>query len=212
MYAALCVEMELDRGEISAANYIAANAREIVLDAQATINKCEVAIPTLKLELENHHKQCKEDIEKMQAELKMIEEDIEVMTTILGMTTCEAMLQIQHELKPMKCVDKCTHKSFITFNHDGLQNVISKLKSTRAQKLFHDGLADLIGTEFLQQDPSTNATIVVTKFNNPPVPRTDVPSDPCNDPDAGAPSQDDKRAAKCSISGSPQCEKLQERF
>jgi hypothetical protein len=50
LYGSLCVEMELDRGEISAANYIAANAREIVLDAQATINKCEVAIPTLKLD------------------------------------------------------------------------------------------------------------------------------------------------------------------
>jgi hypothetical protein len=121
LYGALCVEMEMDRGEISAANYIAANAREIILDAQATINKCEVAIPTLKLELENHHKQCESDISKMQAELKMIEEDIEVMTTILEMTTCKMLVQVKDELKPMKCVDQCTHKSFITFNHDGLQ-------------------------------------------------------------------------------------------
>merc|ERR1719146_516050 len=50
------------------------------------------------------------------------------------------------------------------------------------------------------------------KFSNPPVPRTKVPGNPCNDPDAGAPSAADKRAAKCTIKKSPQCYKLQERF
>jgi len=44
------------------------------------------------------------------------------------------------------------------------------------------------------------------------VPRTKVPGNPCNDPHAGAPSADDKRAAKCTIKKSPQCSKLQERF
>merc|ERR1719409_1621279 len=51
-----------------------------------------------------------------------------------------------------------------------------------------------------------------TKFNNPPVPKTKVPSNPCNDPNMGAPSAADKRAAKCTIKKSPQCYKLQERF
>merc|ERR1740123_2002521 len=51
-----------------------------------------------------------------------------------------------------------------------------------------------------------------TKFSNPPVPKTKVPGNPCNDPDAGAPSAADKRAAKCTIKKSPQCYKLQERF
>jgi hypothetical protein len=44
------------------------------------------------------------------------------------------------------------------------------------------------------------------------VPKTKVPGNPCNDPDAGAPSAADKRAAKCTIKKSPQCYKLQERF
>merc|ERR1719451_49271 len=51
-----------------------------------------------------------------------------------------------------------------------------------------------------------------TRFSNPPLPRTQVPSNPCNDPNMGAPSAADKRAAKCSIKKSPQCYKLQERF
>jgi hypothetical protein len=51
-----------------------------------------------------------------------------------------------------------------------------------------------------------------TEFNNPPVPVTKVPPNPCTDPYAGAPSPHDKRAAKCTIKKSPQCYKLQERF
>merc|ERR1719310_1738981 len=51
-----------------------------------------------------------------------------------------------------------------------------------------------------------------TQFNNPPTPRTEVPGNPCNDPDMGAPSQADKQAAKCTIKKSPQCYKLQGRF
>merc|ERR1719409_1145293 len=58
------------------------------------------------------------------------------------------------------------------------------------------------------QQPYANKT----KFNNPPVPRTAIPGNPCNDPYAGAPSAADKRAAKCSIKKSPQCYKLQDRF
>jgi hypothetical protein len=51
-----------------------------------------------------------------------------------------------------------------------------------------------------------------TKFNNPPVPKTKVPSNPCTDPNKGAPSAEDKRAAKCTLKKSPQCYKLQQRF
>jgi hypothetical protein len=39
-----------------------------------------------------------------------------------------------------------------------------------------------------------------------------VPGNPCIDPYKGAPSPEDKRAAKCTIKKSPQCYKLQERF
>merc|ERR1719171_311965 len=62
--------------------------------------------------------------------------------------------------------------------------------------------------------PQTNETNKTqkTKFNNPPVPKTKVPSNPCTDPDAGAPSQSDKRAAKCTLKKSPRCYKLQGRF
>merc|ERR1719269_566960 len=65
---------------------------------------------------------------------------------------------------------------------------------------------------FLQVSSKQTPLINKTQFNNPPVPRTEVPGNPCNDPDMGAPSAADKKAAKCTIKKSPQCYKLQERF
>jgi len=44
------------------------------------------------------------------------------------------------------------------------------------------------------------------------VPRISVPANPCNDPDAGAPSAADRRAAKCTLPVPGHCYKLQERF
>merc|ERR1719375_1308745 len=120
----------------------------------------------------------------------------------------------------MHCIDECTKKSFIEFNHDGLQKKINKLQSSLSQELMQDTFKDLFtgiegleeSTEFLQTDAEISPVINKTKFSNPPVPRTKVPGNPCNDPDAGAPSAADKRAAKCTIKKSPQCYKLQERF
>jgi hypothetical protein len=70
----------------------------------------------------------------------------------------------------------------------------------------------LESVEFLELDAHQAPIINKTKFNNPPVPRTKVPGNPCNDKNGGAPSAADKRAAKCTIAASPQCYKLQERF
>merc|ERR1719440_61231 len=50
--------MEVARGAIAAANFVAANSRALILDAQANINKCEVAIPESKEELKQHNEKC----------------------------------------------------------------------------------------------------------------------------------------------------------
>jgi len=55
-------------------------------------------------------------------------------------------------------------------------------------------------------------TIKKMPFNRPPVPMTKVPSNPCTDPNGGAPGAASKRAAKCTLKKSPQCYKLQGRF
>merc|ERR1719440_1119290 len=64
-YASQCASLEVCRGKISAANYIAANSRALILDSQATINRCEVDIPTTKYELKQHNLKCEHELLKM---------------------------------------------------------------------------------------------------------------------------------------------------
>merc|ERR1719482_1810287 len=138
---------------------------------------------------------------------------------ILEMTDCEKKLVQMENVALLHCVDQCTHKSFIEFKHNGLQEKVNKLQSQLSQELMvdtfkdlFDGIEGLQSVEFLQIDAEISPVINKTKFNNKPVPRTKVPGNPCNDPYAGAPSAGDKRAAKCTIKKSPQCYKLQSRF
>jgi len=221
-YAEQCAAMETCRGKIAAANFIAANSRTLILDAQARINRCEVSIPTMKLELKLHNEKCARELHKMKSRLAVILADIEVMTIILKMTDCKkkALLQ-ERKSGVLRCVDACTKTAFVTFQDDKMKQQISQLKSEASQKLIKDTFADLFegvesleSVELLQLDSAASQSPLVnkTQFNNPPVPRTQVPSDPCTDPNGGAPSAATKRAAKCSIGKSPQCYKLQERF
>merc|ERR1719487_764025 len=218
-YSKQCAAMEACRGQISASNFIAANSRALILDAQATINRCEVDIPTRKLELKNHLLKCKTELAKMNARLKIVMGDIKVMTMILEMTDCEKKLLQMEQFALLHCTDQCTQKSFIEFNHDGLQKKVNQLQSSLSHDLMQESFADLFkgiegleSVELLQMEDHQMPIINKTTFNNPPVPKTKVPGNPCNDPDAGAPSAADKRAAKCTIKKSPQCYKLQERF
>merc|ERR1719159_1854765 len=76
-YAEQCAAMEICRGQIAAANYIAANSRALILDAQANINRCEVLIPTRKYELKQHLLKCKAELYKLRTRLKIVMGDIE---------------------------------------------------------------------------------------------------------------------------------------
>merc|ERR1719409_2642807 len=130
-YAKQCGAMEACRGQIAASNYIAANSRSLILDAQSRINRCEVDIPTRKLELKLHNEKCETELNRMQARLKIILGDIEVMIMILTMTDCDAKSFIQsREYALLRCEDPCTKKSFITFKDQELKRKMSHLQST----------------------------------------------------------------------------------
>jgi len=220
-YSRQCGLMEICRGQIAASNYVAANSRMLILDSQATINKCEADIPETKLELKNHNSKCKNELKKLNSRLKIVMGDIAVMTMILKMTDCETKLLQTSKLTMLHCKDACTGKTFVKFNHKGLQHQVDQLTSSHSQGLLKTTVQDLFegcesmeGVEFVQVAGSDYQQPVVnkTQFNNPPLPRTAVPGNPCTDPDKGAPSAADKRAAKCTIKKSPQCYKLQSRF
>merc|ERR1719223_506014 len=221
-YSQQCAAMEACRGQIAAANFIAANSRSLILDAQARINRCEVDIPTRKLELKLHNEKCARELKKMNARLAIILGDIEVMTIILTMTDCDANKKLlAQEVSVLRCKDQCTKKSFITFKQDDLKKKISQLQSSTSNKLVQDTFADLFegveamenSMEFMQLDARVEQSPIInkTKFNNPPTPRTKVPMNPCDDAYGGAPSPETKRAAKCTLTGA-KCYKLQERF
>merc|ERR1719487_725413 len=57
-YSKQCALMEVARGQIAAANFIAATSRALILDAQGNINKAQVSIPETKQELKDHNTQC----------------------------------------------------------------------------------------------------------------------------------------------------------
>jgi len=218
-YSRQCAAMEACRGQIAASNYIAANSRALILDSQAVINTCEVEIPVKKQELKEHLAKCKNELSKLNTRLKIVMGDIAVMTMILEMTDCEKKLVQMEHFALLHCTDQCTKKSFIEFNHDGLQKKVNSLQSSLSHELMTDtfkdmfeGIESLESVELLQTDTQQSPLTNKTKFNNPPTPKTKVPSNPCTDPNMGAPSAADKRAAKCTIKKSPQCYKLQERF
>merc|ERR1719197_992618 len=128
-YSRQCAAMEVCRGQIAASNYIAANSRALILDAQANINRCEVSIPTLKYELKQHLLKCKAELYKLNSRLKIVMGDIAVMTMILEMTDCDKSLLQTQQLSLLHCQDPCTKKSFVTFNEKKLQQKLSQLKS-----------------------------------------------------------------------------------
>merc|ERR1719162_1863818 len=236
-YAAQCALMEVARGQISAANYIAATARALIMDSQGMINHREISIPETKVELNDHNRKCKNELKKLNAKLKIILGDIAVMTMILEMSDCDAKLIQMKKLAMLKCKDQCTNKMSVSFNHKGLQDQLQQLKSPAAQDLMTESFADMFddedsdsdvelmqvdGSEYMEPvftktnmlqvaAASSNAT-KKTKFNNPPTPRTKVPANPCTDPYAGAPTPPKKRGGKCTLKKSPRCYKLQGRF
>merc|ERR1719235_1718893 len=129
-YSKQCALMEIARGEISAANFIAANSRALILDAQYNINKCEVSIPELKQELKEHNLKCKNELKKLNTRLKIVMGDIAVMTMILKMTDCETKLvQMNKKFMMLRCENECTKKHYVRFNHKELQQKVTELKS-----------------------------------------------------------------------------------
>jgi hypothetical protein len=155
----------------------------------------------------------------MRDRLKILEGDLAVLTSILKMTDCDKKFVQMEKLMLLHCQDSCNGTSFISFSHDGLKQKVEQLQSKLSHGLMQDtfkdlfeGIVGLDSVDFLQLSAEQTPFINKTKFNNPPVPRTEVPMDPCNDKAGGAPSSTHKRDAKCTIGKSPQCYKLQERF
>jgi len=221
-YAEQCALMEVARGQISAANYVAATARALILDADYNIKACDLKIPITTQELKDHNLQCKTDLKALDKRLKIVMGDIAIMTMILEMSDCDAKLIQTQKMVMYRCEDQCTHEKYVSFDHEGLQKQVDQLRSPAAHELF-GGLADMFDDDgdsdeqmsLIQEDPIPAEEPAVepkkAPFNRKPIPMTAVPANPCTDPNLGAPSSG-KRAGKCTLKQSPRCYKLQARF
>jgi len=137
----------------------------------------------------------------------------------LEMTDCEKNnkgVAAKKLLQVRRCTDECSKKSFIDFEDDRLKQKVKQLQSVASHDLMQDTFKDLFegiqaleDTEFVQTDARVTPVINKTQFNNPPLPRTEVPMNPCTDPKAGGPVGNGGHP--CKIVGT-HCYKLQERF
>merc|ERR1719199_519340 len=142
-YASQCALMEVARGQISAANYVAATSRALILDAQYNINHCELSIPETKQELKDYNLKCKTELKKMDAKMKIILGDIAVMTMILEMSDCDAKFLQYKKLTMLKCKDKCSKVETVEFNHKSLQDKMKSLQSPAAKELMTESFGDM---------------------------------------------------------------------
>merc|ERR1719453_527394 len=142
-YAKQCALMEIARGAIAASNYVAANSRMLILDSQANINKCEVAIPETKMELSQHLAKCAREHRALNKRLKIVMGDIAIMTMILKMTDCDAKLVQMRKLVMLRCKDDCTKNNHVHFNHQNLEQKLSQLQSPVALGLVQDSFNDM---------------------------------------------------------------------
>merc|ERR1719324_1279278 len=142
-YSKQCAAMEACRGQIAASNYIAANSRALILDAQANINKCEEDIPETKLQLKQHLSKCENELTKLNTRLKIVMGDVAVMTMILKMTDCETEFLQMKRLAMLRCKNQCTNGTYVTFNHKRMHEQLGQLHSKTAQELMKNAFADM---------------------------------------------------------------------
>merc|ERR1719174_2748085 len=152
---------------------------------------------------------------------------------ILKMTDCDTKFLQMPKFSMLRCEDQCTKKMSVTFNHNKLEEEVQKLNAqdlvqAAFGELFEDDNGESVNsTGFVQMEGSDYMVLedgkpkkgkqpakkpAKTKFNNPPLPQTKVPRNPCTDPNGGAPSKANKRAAKCTLKAGPQCYEIQGRF
>merc|ERR1719502_444227 len=175
--------MEETRQDIASYNAIAAQARAAILQAMTTIEVIETKIPELQHILDLSRTKCATDIAALQAQLTIVEGDLEIMAVIIDMTQCNTASLLQ-----------CSHKhggKFLTLGHRSIRAKLAKLKSKEAREGIQKALAGILGGT--AQVPTANSTAAGAM-------EVDTEPDP------------EKQLAKCTVSDSPNCPLLRDRF
>jgi hypothetical protein len=176
--------METVLQDISSFNAMAAAARAHILQAMTTIELIETKMPQMKSDLQANLEKCARDRAALKAQLTILEGDASVMGTILGLIDCPTTL--------LQC-----NAGIVKIPHRVLRSKLANVKSTSARRQIQ-ALIDQASVSFNDQ-----TTAAPTPAANASAPGTMNTTD---DPDPR------KAARKCSISGSPSCILLRDRF
>lgn len=111
----------------------------------------EVGIPTTKVVLLQHFLECKQEVDKMNSRLKLVDWDFAIMAMCLEMSDWgKRVLQLE-QLALLYSVDACTRASFGTFDNDALEQKVSQLGTFGTQAHVKESLSDfLVGIEALE--------------------------------------------------------------
>jgi hypothetical protein len=199
--------IEQTRQDIAAAQAASNLARAEILRATGEITSINEQLPKVKLELEETTQKCVLDIAALNSQLAILDSDIEVMQTVIEMSSCAD--------KASTSFIQCEHsqKTFVNFAQNELRentmHLQSKAAMTQVQQTLTEIYKEATGEEkpvMLTQEEISHMTIqepptmssMVNPYMNYSVP--DVTPSP------------EEKSKKCSIKNSPQCERISAKF
>jgi len=192
--------IETLRQDISTFDAAAAAAASEMLRAQAQIAFFSAKLPEVKYELLKLQKECREAKLDLERQLQIVKADISVMERVMAMTACNSATMLL-----LECQDPLTGRTYTEYNPTLVQQMTS-LQHPDSQKLAKEVLYPTDKESEGGLPMLALAQEIIEKRSTTVVPTTPSPSNVTI-----APSKS-KQRAKCSISGSPMCPKLRERF
>jgi len=195
--------MSAMREAVRTFNSEAAEARGQVVSAQGQIATLGTQLVQTNERFDTHKKDCIDELDEMNAELKIVLADIQVMGRILQMTDCDQKLFLV----------QCSHCG-IMLQHEPIQQALGKLRSSTAKQIMQETLATtyeesvhakaLALTQEQVEHMKTRSSYTVVPLPVGGVNVSDVPT--------AVQPFDCQPTNKCTIGSSPNCQKLKDRF
>jgi len=205
----MTTEMSFLQNQVKRHNAGAASARASVLIAQGNIATMEELLNEISIKFEMHKEECIREQNALNAELKIILTDIQVMSTIIGLIECEASSASSGQRVASSASSsfvQCAHcDNGIMLQHDKIQQALSKLKSQVARDFVKKSMVK--PGVFLEEGFRVSSPF--DEIGGVPLPVggvnvSDVPLMPV--------AADCIPTTKCTITGNPNCQKLLDRF
>jgi len=199
---------------IAGFNAAASQAYANMLNAQGQMSKLGTDAEKEEESLKVHLSSCASTLADLRGQRKIVEDDISVMETVLGMTECDNRDDSSSSLLLLQCHDK--KKSYVTFQNPLLRKHLRRLKSHNAKSLVQHHVQPHDDEQmFLQAGESHNMMrrpgakrglnlLAESGFQEPLF-------DPTLD-GASNESMEEPEVPKCNIKKSANCENIRSKF